>query len=103
MLNLIFTQPRKVRRKARMFFFEKKNQKTFVHCNFSNWRFHCYRTPIDKSFLLLFFKKEVLPCLPYDPPGATTNPAPRASYYGMHTHRRAAATRFAGVLALRVP
>jgi len=39
-----------------MFFFEKKNQKTF-----DPWR-----TPVDrlglmsKSFLLLFFKKEVL-------------------------------------------
>jgi len=40
-----------------MFFFEKKNQKTFA----------LWRTPVDrlslisKSFLLLFFKKEVLP------------------------------------------
>jgi hypothetical protein len=33
--------------KARMFFFEKKNQKTFALK--------------DKSYLLLFFKKEVLP------------------------------------------
>jgi len=39
-----------------MFFFEKKNQKTFIH----------WRTWVDglslicKSFLLLFFKKEVL-------------------------------------------
>jgi len=32
-----------------MFFFEKKNQKTFTH-----W------SPMDESFLLLFFKKEVL-------------------------------------------
>jgi hypothetical protein len=42
---------------GRMFFFEKKNQKTFVP----------WCTPLDrlslicKSFLLLFFKKEVLP------------------------------------------
>jgi hypothetical protein len=37
-----------------MFFFEKKNQKTFIH-----WRVRrpAY-TPTDKSFLLLFFKKE---------------------------------------------
>jgi hypothetical protein len=40
-----------------MFFFEKKNQKTFGH----------WRTPLErlsatcKSFLLLFFKKEALP------------------------------------------
>ncbi len=33
-----------------MFFFEKKNQKTFVH-----W----IRDSTEKSFLLLFFKKEV--------------------------------------------
>jgi hypothetical protein len=34
-----------------MFFFEKKNQKTFIHLA---------PEPRDKSFLLLFFKKEVL-------------------------------------------
>jgi hypothetical protein len=43
-------------KKASMFFLEKKNQKTFA----------LWRTPVDglslisKSFLLLFFKKEVL-------------------------------------------
>jgi len=36
-----------------MFFFEKKNQKTFIH-----W----LRSQNIKSFLLLFFKKEVLSC-----------------------------------------
>jgi hypothetical protein len=40
-----------------MFFFEKKNQKTFVP-----WRTPVDRlSPICKSFLLLIFKKEVLP------------------------------------------
>jgi len=34
-----------------VFFFEKKNQKTFIH-----------KDLILKSFLLLFFKKEVLSC-----------------------------------------
>jgi hypothetical protein len=42
---------------GRMFFFEKKNQKTF-----GLWRTPPERlSPIIKSFLLLFFKKEVLP------------------------------------------
>jgi hypothetical protein len=44
--------------KSKQFFFEKKNQKTF-ECRvvgLENWP----RTPIGKSFLLLFFKKEVL-------------------------------------------
>jgi hypothetical protein len=37
-----------------MFFFEKKNQKTFT-----SWRApRRQRTPMNKSFLLLFFKKE---------------------------------------------
>jgi hypothetical protein len=40
-----------------MFFFEKKNQKTFA-C----WRaLRRQRAQRDKSFLLLFFKKEGLP------------------------------------------
>jgi len=34
-----------------MFFFEKKNQKTFIPLA---------AVPMNKSFLLLFFKKEVL-------------------------------------------
>jgi hypothetical protein len=41
-----------------MFFFEKKNQKTFP-----GWS-GCTAgasTPMDKSFLVLFFKKELLP------------------------------------------
>jgi hypothetical protein len=36
----------------KVFFFEKKNQKTFIYFT---------RHQIDKSFLLLFFKKEDLP------------------------------------------
>jgi hypothetical protein len=43
---------RKVERKY--FFFEKKKQKTFAHGP---------RVPTDKSFLVLFFKKELLPYL----------------------------------------
>jgi hypothetical protein len=45
--------------KERMFFFEKKNQKTFAFLARAD------RTPAtaNKSFLLLFFKKEVLPFL----------------------------------------
>jgi hypothetical protein len=40
-----------------MFFFEKKNQKTFAR-----WREAVgpARAHIDKSFLVLFFKKELL-------------------------------------------
>jgi hypothetical protein len=46
-------------RKGRMFFFEKKNQKTFL-----TWLRAAGERPLqsgnlkDKSFLLLFFKKE---------------------------------------------
>jgi hypothetical protein len=40
-----------------MFFFEKKNQKTFVRGRARRRQ----RVPRDKSFLLLFFKKEDLP------------------------------------------
>jgi hypothetical protein len=40
-----------------MFFFEKKNQKTFVFCRAL---LRGLATAL-KSFLLLFFKKEVLP------------------------------------------
>jgi hypothetical protein len=45
-----------------MFFFEKKNQKTFVHLDLV-WssRF----TKGIKSFLLIFFKKEVLSYFPH--------------------------------------
>jgi len=41
-----------------MFFFEKKNQKTFESWAEPSRR---GRSQICKSFLLLFFKKEVLP------------------------------------------
>jgi hypothetical protein len=49
-------------RKGKQFFFEKKNQKTFI-CSggnvlaILNWLVDA----ISKSFLLLFFKKEELP------------------------------------------
>jgi len=39
-----------------MFFFEKKNQKTFASA-----QRHSVASVRNKSFLLLFFKKEVLP------------------------------------------
>jgi hypothetical protein len=48
------------------FFFEKKNQKTFTHG---------VRDSMDKSFLLLFFKKEVLAYNP-PPPRLSTIGAP---------------------------
>jgi len=43
-----------------MFFFEKKNQKTFTHFDPTRWQ-HAYRR--GKSFLRLVFKKEVLSAL----------------------------------------
>jgi hypothetical protein len=49
-----------------MFFYVKKNQKTFYylnHCQLPAWR------PINESFLLLFYKIEALPFLA-QPPGA---------------------------------
>jgi hypothetical protein len=45
------------RKMARMFFFEKKNQKTFAYLARASQQSH----PGNKSFLLLFFKKEDLP------------------------------------------
>jgi hypothetical protein len=45
-----------------MFFFEKKNEKTFIHCG--RQIVGPYRPAgdaISKRFLLLFFKKERLP------------------------------------------
>ncbi len=48
-----------MRSKQKVFFFEKKNQKTFDYWGCALRQ----RTPIIKSFLLLFFKKEVLPSL----------------------------------------
>jgi hypothetical protein len=42
-----------------MFFFEKKNQKTFTPLR----ALPASRAPTVKSFLLLFFKKEGLPSL----------------------------------------
>jgi hypothetical protein len=44
--------------KEEVFFFEKKNQKTFITLAPSPRH---ARRQIDKSFLLLFFKKEDLP------------------------------------------
>jgi len=41
------------------FFFEKKNQKTFAR--FDAYRSFLSRQPTSKSFLVLFFKKELLP------------------------------------------
>jgi hypothetical protein len=56
-----------VKRKEKMFFFEKKNQKTFP----GRFARMCPRPSARskprsafKSFLLLFFKKEALPSLP---------------------------------------
>jgi hypothetical protein len=45
--------------RRKMFFFEKKNQKTFVPLRTLPAR----RAPTVTSFLLLFFKKEDLPSL----------------------------------------
>jgi hypothetical protein len=42
---------------GKQFFFEKKNQKTFA----PGVRGGAPRTETDKSFLVLFFKKELLP------------------------------------------
>jgi hypothetical protein len=47
---------RGARQGRKHFFFEKKKQKTFDF-----WFQRTYATPIVKSFLLLFFKKEDLP------------------------------------------
>jgi hypothetical protein len=46
--------------KKGLFFFEKKKQKTFAHCP---WPRAGPGTKTDKSFLVLFFKKEHLPSL----------------------------------------
>jgi hypothetical protein len=46
------------------FFFEKKNQKTFIPLRTLPAR----RAPTVKSFLLLFFKKEDLPFLSHGKP-----------------------------------
>jgi len=48
-----------------MFFFEKKNQKTFICWYPRKLDQRCARWQArkSKSFLLLFFKKEVLPVL----------------------------------------
>jgi hypothetical protein len=56
-----------VRRKGRKpFFFEKKNQKTFAFRGSVLFQVarSCGTWEKIKSFLLLFFKKEVLACLP---------------------------------------
>jgi hypothetical protein len=47
----------------KQFFFEKKNQKTFIRCGAC--RSFRARQPTGKSFLFLFFKKEILPALPF--------------------------------------
>jgi hypothetical protein len=46
---------------SKMFFFEKKNQKTFTPLRALPAR----HAPKGKSFLLLFFKKEDLPSRPH--------------------------------------
>jgi hypothetical protein len=51
---------RQGRKGKEVFFFEKKNQKTFVHGVGGHWRKSMLEAS-DKSFLLLFFKKEGLP------------------------------------------
>jgi len=43
----------------KFFFFEKKKQKTFTLGD--AYRSRLPRQPTDKSFLFLFFKKEILP------------------------------------------
>ncbi len=50
---------------SKQFFFEKKNQKTFVFSVRAVWRHgvSAFRDSVRKSFLLLFFKKEGLACL----------------------------------------
>ena len=50
---------------SKQFFFEKKNQKTFVFSGFAVWRriVSAVRGRARESFLLLFFKKEGLACL----------------------------------------
>jgi hypothetical protein len=45
--------------KQKRFFFEKKKQKTFLYLDMGG--FTC-SDQIKTSFLLLFFKKEALPC-----------------------------------------
>jgi mono/diheme cytochrome c family protein len=48
-------------RRKKQFFFEKKNQKTFAHCGQQLVQEGQSRAAlIDKSFLVLFFKKELL-------------------------------------------
>ena len=52
----------------KQFFFEKKNQKTFIYLNtcrlyLNTCRLYRLRYQENKSFLFLFFKKEILPCV----------------------------------------
>jgi hypothetical protein len=50
---------------GKQFFFEKKNQKTFVYCFRRLFQYRGRMLPeTGKSFLLLFFKKEVLAFIP---------------------------------------
>jgi hypothetical protein len=52
------------RNKRKVFFFEKKKQKTFAYCPLRRTKqVKAGQSERDKSFLVLFFKKELL--LPY--------------------------------------
>jgi hypothetical protein len=51
---------------SKQFFFEKKHQKTFVCCpQPTRYGMRPILPETSKSFLVLFFKKERLPSLPY--------------------------------------
>jgi hypothetical protein len=55
-----FSPPLSKHKKRKVFFFEKKKQKTF-----GLWRARCGRSgPQGSSFLVLFYKKELLSFLP---------------------------------------
>jgi hypothetical protein len=52
---------RQVKKKRKRFFFEKKNQKTFVPwCGLTGRGTNSKPRSANKSFLVLFFKKELL-------------------------------------------
>ncbi len=55
-----------VRKEDQQFFFEKKSQKTFAHGVYTAGQ-RVRRE--NKSFLVLFFKKELLPFFPSDQKG----------------------------------
>jgi hypothetical protein len=48
-------------KESKKFFFEKKNQKTFIRWVLRRTD-RCANSDMDKSFLVLFFKKELLSC-----------------------------------------